>query len=255
MGLFDFIGKAKERLDALQKQIEADPSVIIFKQKKTASKDAPQKQSKVAKQIVRRFYADYPEPPYISNERKADWIEKAELFPKLCIIPKSMMTRYKDGLLPGHVYMLHWLKKYTNKTVPAYFEYKYGIDFEKEKAFLQDNDFLDDTCKPTKKGENAINQHRDVIESHTPPKPDRTIEGISKQILAQRDSLKRNGFEEYEFLANRSCCEVCGKLNGMHFRISEFEIGVTAPPMHEGCRCSIAAYSDRKEYEEWLNSL
>jgi SPP1 gp7 family putative phage head morphogenesis protein len=83
---------------------------------------------------------------------------------------------------------------------------------------------------------------------HTQPKPDATT-----QILALRDSMIKNGFDKYEFIANSGCCEVCGKLNGQHFPISELEIGVNAPPMHEGCRCSIAAYSDREEYEKWLN--
>lgn len=85
---------------------------------------------------------------------------------------------------------------------------------------------------------------------HTPPKPDATA-----QIIAQRDSMIKNGFDEYEFIANSGCCEVCGKLNGRHFPISEFKIGVNAPPMHEGCSCSIAAHSDREEYEKWLNSF
>lgn len=75
------------------------------------------------------------------------------------------------------------------------------------------------------------------------------------QILAQRDSFKRNGFKEYTFIANRECCSVCGELNGKHFPVSQLKIGVNAPPMHEGCRCSIAAYSDRSEYEKWLNSF
>ena len=76
-----------------------------------------------------------------------------------------------------------------------------------------------------------------------------------QQILAQRDSMKRNGFNEYEFLANRNCCEICAKLNGKHFLVSELKIGVNAPPMHDGCSCSIAAHSDRKEYEDWLDFL
>lgn len=80
-------------------------------------------------------------------------------------------------------------------------------------------------------------------------------DSASKQILLQRDSFKRNGFKEYEFIANSGCCEICAQLNGKHFPVSQLKIGVNAPPMHEGCRCSIAAYSDRGEYENWLNSL
>lgn len=104
------------------------------------------------------------------------------------------------------------------------------------------------------KGEASIKKHAN-IEKHTPPKPDLSIEGISKQILLQRDSIRKNGFKEYEFIANRNCCEVCAKLDGKHFPISALKIGVNAPPMHEGCKCSIAAYEDRKAYEDWLNSL
>lgn len=83
----------------------------------------------------------------------------------------------------------------------------------------------------------------------------RTVISAADQIIAQRDSFIRNGFKEYTFIANRDCCSVCGELNGKHFPIKKLQIGVNAPPMHEGCRCAISAYSDRKEYDEWLNSL
>ena len=87
------------------------------------------------------------------------------------------------------------------------------------------------------------------------PKSKVSIEEISKQIIAQRDSIRKNGFSEYEFISNRGCCDICAKLNGKHFQISQLQIGVNAPPMHEGCCCSIAAYEDKTEYEAWLNSL
>ena len=86
-------------------------------------------------------------------------------------------------------------------------------------------------------------------------KSSRQVISAADQTIAQRDSFIRNGFKEYTFIANRDCCVVCGELNGKHFPVKKLQIGVNAPPMHEGCRCSIAAYSDRKEYEEWLNSL
>lgn len=164
------------------------------------------------------------------------------------------MQRYDDGLLPGHIYMLYWLQKYTNKKVPAYFEYKYGIDFEKEKGFLCEKLYLDNTNKPTPKGVDAITKHYDIIENHA-PKNDRSINGISEQILAQRDSFVRNGFRSYTFHANRDCCEICATLNGKHFPISKFKIGVTAPPMHDKCRCSISAYEETIDYEAWLDHL
>lgn len=210
---------------------------------------------KTVKQIIiDSFYADYPEIPYISDDRPKDWIEKAKCFPKQSIVQKSIMKRYADGLLPGHIYMLYWLKKYTNKNVPSYFEYKYGINFEKEKTYLYEKGYIDSINKPTEKGEKAIKKHYKIIENHS-PKRDNSIEAITKQILAQCDGIRKNGFKEYRFNANRNCCEICAELNGKHFLVSELEIGKNAPPMHEGCSCSISAYQDRREYEAWLNSL
>lgn len=257
MGLLDFITKTQDKINDLQNrvnkalnvQVDENPSELFNSLKPKPKVETP-KQSRTVKRIIDRFYSDYPVTPFISNDRPKDWIERAETFPVQSIIPKSIMTRYADGLLPGHIYMLYWLKKYTNKKVPVYFEYKYGVDFEKEKIYLCENGYLNDTNKPTEKGEEAISRHYEVIENHTPPKPDATT-----QILAQRDSMIKNGVDEYVFIANSGCCEICGRLNGKHFPISKFEIGVTAPPMHEGCRCSIAAYSDREEYEKWLNSF
>lgn len=257
MGLFDFISKSQEKINVLQKRIESSSLDALFKHEKKKPKPVPTRQSKIAKQIIKMFYADYPEAPFISNDRTADWIERAEEFPEHSVIPKYMMTRFDDGLLPGHVYMLYWLAKYTNKKVPVYFEYKYGIDFGKEKEYLYEYGYLDDTNKPTDKGEEAISKHFDVIEWHAAAtaKPDCSIEGISKLILAQLNNIKTNGCKEYEFIANRDCCSVCGELNKKHFPVKQFKIGVNAPPMHEGCRCSIAGYEDEEEFKRWFAAL
>jgi hypothetical protein len=261
MGLFDsLIKKANAAIET--KTEEFNKKVEEFQKKLTEPMDfsmqkntESNKQNRIQKQIIKQFYADYPEKPYISADRESEWIERAEKFPAAALVQKQMMKRFADGLLPGHVYMLYWLKRYTNKKVPAYFEYKYGVDFEKEKEFLYSNGFLDEMNKPTEKGEAAIKRHEKVIENHTPPKPDRSIEGISNQILAQRDSLRRNGYDEYEFIASRNCCEVCAGLHEKHFPLYALKIGVNAPPMHEGCSCSICAYVDREEYEAWLDSV
>ena len=75
------------------------------------------------------------------------------------------------------------------------------------------------------------------------------------QTEAQRQAFERNGFDEYEFIVNSGCCEICEGLKGKHFKVSKMMPGENAPPMHPHCRCSTAAYSDRKEYEEWLEFL
>lgn len=75
------------------------------------------------------------------------------------------------------------------------------------------------------------------------------------QTEAQKQSFMRNGFEEYEFIVNGGCCPDCMALKGKHFKVEKMMPGENAPPMHPHCRCSTAAWSDRKEYDEWLDFL
>ena len=75
------------------------------------------------------------------------------------------------------------------------------------------------------------------------------------QTAAQKQSFERNGFEEYTFHANSGCCGDCQALNGKHFKVKDMMPGENASPIHPRCRCSASAYSDRKEYDEWLDFL
>ena len=75
------------------------------------------------------------------------------------------------------------------------------------------------------------------------------------QTEAQKQSFERNGFEEYEFIANSNCCDICQSLNGKHFKVAKMMPGENAAPMHPHCRCSTAAYEDSKEYDAWLDYL
>lgn len=75
------------------------------------------------------------------------------------------------------------------------------------------------------------------------------------QTAAQKRSFDKNGFEEYEFIANGTACEKCAGLDGQHFKVARMMPGTNAPPMHPNCRCSTAAYQDSTEYEAWLDFL
>lgn len=75
------------------------------------------------------------------------------------------------------------------------------------------------------------------------------------QTESQKQSFIRNGFEEYEYIANSGCCDVCQGLDGKHFKVAKMMPGENAAPMHPNCRCSVAAYEDSEEYEAWLDYL
>ena len=75
------------------------------------------------------------------------------------------------------------------------------------------------------------------------------------QTEAQRQSFERNGFTQYKFIVNGNCCDVCAGIAGKVFDVDKMMPGENAPPLHPLCRCSTAAYSDRKEYDAWLDYL
>ena len=52
------------------------------------------------------------------------------------------------------------------------------------------------------------------------------------QTEAQKQSMEKNGFEEYTFIANGGCCDICQGINGKHFKIAKMMPGENAPPMH-----------------------
>ena len=75
------------------------------------------------------------------------------------------------------------------------------------------------------------------------------------QTEAQKQSFIKNGFTEYEFIANADCCGICKALDGKHFKVSKMMPGENAAPIHPHCRCSVAAYEDSDDYEAWLDYL
>ena len=80
-----------------------------------------------------------------------------------------------------------------------------------------------------------------------------TTELSRVQAEAQKQSYIRNGFDEYEFIAEPTACPICRALDGKYFKVSKMMPGENAHPMHPRCRCSTAAYMDDKEYDEWLD--
>ena len=75
------------------------------------------------------------------------------------------------------------------------------------------------------------------------------------QTEAQKQSFERNGIDQYTFIANRNCCDICKGLDGKHFYVEDMMPGENAAPLHPHCRCSVAAYVDRKELEAYFNYL
>ena len=96
--------------------------------------------------------------------------------------------------------------------------------------------------------------------------PDRAIAEISKQMgvskaqvgrvvmtesaafanKARQDCMKELDVEQFEVVEtlDSHTCETCGGMDGQHFPMSQYEIGVTAPPFHPNCRGCTCPYFD-----------
>lgn len=61
---------------------------------------------------------------------------------------------------------------------------------------------------------------------------------------ADQDCYKELGIEEFEFLAtlDSHTSEICREMDGKHFKMSEYQIGVNAPPLHPHCRSTTVPY-------------
>lgn len=63
---------------------------------------------------------------------------------------------------------------------------------------------------------------------------------------AQRDCFFELDVEQFEVVAtlDSHTSEICQEMDGKHFKMSEWEIGVTAPPFHVWCRSTTVPYFD-----------
>lgn len=97
---------------------------------------------------------------------------------------------------------------------------------------------------------------------------------------AQHDCFESLGVEQFEVVEtlDSHTCSLCGSMDGKHFPMSQFEVGMTAPPFHPNCRgCTCPYFDDEFDsigkraargedgktyyvpgdmmYEEWKNSF
>lgn len=69
------------------------------------------------------------------------------------------------------------------------------------------------------------------------------------QMDVFKDSMEQANIEQYEYIAEPTACDVCSRLDGEIFYVTEMQPGINSSPMHPNCRCSSAAYVDRAEWD------
>ncbi len=63
---------------------------------------------------------------------------------------------------------------------------------------------------------------------------------------AQKDCFKELDVEQFEIVAtlDSHTSDICQEMDGKHFPMSQWEVGVTAPPFHVWCRLTTVLFFD-----------
>ena len=71
-----------------------------------------------------------------------------------------------------------------------------------------------------------------------------TLEDLYTTAENQGNQLEALGTEKYQILCTLDfqTCDKCGKMDGKVFDVKNYKPGITAPPFHDGCRCTTVPY-------------
>lgn len=71
-------------------------------------------------------------------------------------------------------------------------------------------------------------------------------ESAAISASAQKDCFSELQIEEFEIVEtlDSHTCGICGEMDGRHFPMKDFQIGITAPPFHPRCRGCTCPYFD-----------
>ena len=75
------------------------------------------------------------------------------------------------------------------------------------------------------------------------------------QIEAQRESYNQYGYDQYEVICEPDACPVCRVHDGEIYETKNMRHGENSPMFHPFCKCSTAAYMDRKEVDDAIAAL
>lgn len=75
-------------------------------------------------------------------------------------------------------------------------------------------------------------------------------ESAAMSAMAQKDAFGNLGVEEFEIVEtlDSKTCSVCASLDGKHFPMSDYQVGVTVPPFHPWCRGCTCPWFDDDEF-------
>ena len=153
-------------------------------------------------EIKDKYYADFDEKPYISEERDFnDWEYRVKMFPKM-LVQKEMMIKNDDDFLPGEILLLWHLtkNKNTSSDIPGYFEFKYGINYKEVIQDYIDNSYMELTSDEDSLKYLTIQQLKDILKQSN-----KKVTG-NKNHLIERIITHISKIEYKDFINVRGYC-------------------------------------------------
>ena len=80
-------------------------------------------------------------------------------------------------------------------------------------------------------------------------------EGARVASQMQKRSFEQYGYDEYEYIAEPTACDICKPFDGKVFKVKDMEPGENAAPMHPYCRCSTGAYYSEEKSDNRDDNL
>lgn len=101
------------------------------------------------------------------------------------------------------------------------------LNFDLKVSVLKQDEILDVLKQMTKRGESMETILKRLWRT----------ESNAVSSIARKQAYEKLGITKYQFLHLDKChCEECSDMDGRVFPVSEYEVGVTANPLHPNCR-------------------
>ena len=169
---------------------------------------------------------------------------------------------YTHALLDEEIYgkVNLWVENLKNWFLDKIDQSDVGLDLQTKSSFeaqtaISRYDFLDSIFETTTKSffDDALESIEDFF-SNLKNRIDRLIFNIVSivQTQAKKFYFKTHGIDQYQIVLseNSNICEKCQEMDGKIFHIDELEVGVTAPPFHPNCGCTMVPYIEEEKEPE-----
>jgi SPP1 gp7 family putative phage head morphogenesis protein len=207
---------------------------------------------------LRKFYQEYGKDGIVTYTEARKWVDSEDHRKRLFVLYLALNVHFMNA----KVDIESEYRKFLEKVILKESDF-FNLDLDVEKLLNKtwgndDLNWLDrlqddfeyyeaKLFKTVKDGfvrkmilEDVFDELEKVMKSFASKEEALAItESTTINSLARKEVMKAKGAKRYRFYAREDerTCEHCGSLHGLVFPIAQFEVGVTASPVHPRCRC------------------